>query len=83
LQISLATSSVIHQNGSRKKIENLPLFTGKKGYGAFSVSPSHVESVREYIATQAEHHRHESFQDEFRRLCKKYGIELDERYVWD
>jgi len=28
-------------------------------------------------------HRRESFQDEFRRLLRKYGIEFDERYVWD
>jgi hypothetical protein len=25
----------------------------------------------------------EGFQDEFRRLLRKYGVEYDERYVWD
>jgi putative transposase len=58
-------------------------FAWQNGYGAFSVSPSHVEPLRYYIANQEEHHHTESFQDEFRRLCKKYGIELDERYAWD
>ncbi|MFQ5639635.1 MAG: IS200/IS605 family transposase [bacterium] len=58
-------------------------FNWQAGYGAFSISPSHVEDVRNYIANQAEHHRHESFQDEFRRLCRKYGVEIDERYIWD
>jgi putative transposase len=58
-------------------------FHWQKGYGAFSVSPSHVPALIEYIVKQEEHHRRESFQDEFRRLCKKYGIETDERYVWD
>jgi putative transposase len=58
-------------------------FHWQNGYGAFSVSPSHVEALVAYIANQIEHHRHESFQDEFRRLCKKYGIEIDERYAWD
>jgi len=29
------------------------------------------------------HHRDETFQDEFRRVCRKYGVEIDERYVWD
>ena len=67
----------------KDEYKELTSFYWQKGYGAFSISPSHVESVREYIATQAEHHRHESFQEEFRRLCKKYGVELDERYVWD
>jgi putative transposase len=58
-------------------------FHWQDGYGAFSVSPSHVDALTQYIATQEEHHRQESFQDEFRRLCRKYGVEIDERYVWD
>ena len=58
-------------------------FYWQAGYGAFSVSPSHADALVEYIENQEEHHRRESFQDEFRRLCEKYGIELDERYAWD
>ena len=58
-------------------------FHWQQGYGAFSISPSHVDALMQYIANQEEHHRHESFQDEFRRLCQKYGLEIDERYVWD
>ena len=61
----------------------LSSFHWQAGYRAFSISPSHVTEVRSYIAKQDEHHHHESFQDEFRRLCRKYGIEVDERYVWD
>ena len=41
------------------------------------------EELKRYIANQAEHHKTETFQDEFRRLCRKYGLEIDERYVWD
>jgi REP element-mobilizing transposase RayT len=52
-------------------------------YGVFSVSQSNVKQVRAYIATQEEHHREVSFQDEFRVLCKRHGVEIDERYVWD
>lgn len=58
-------------------------FYWQQGYGAFSVSPSHVDTLIKYIDNQEEHHRRETFQDEFRRLCKKYGVEIDERYVWD
>ena len=58
-------------------------FHWQSGYGAFSVSPSHVDALCAYIANQEEHHRQESFQDEFRRLCHKYGVDFDERYVWD
>ena len=58
-------------------------FYWQRGNGAFSISPSHVDALKQYIADQEEHHRRESFQDEFRRLCRKYGLEIDERYVWD
>jgi REP element-mobilizing transposase RayT len=62
---------------------DLPDFSWQQGYGAFSLSPAHVEPAKQYIAEQEEHHRRQTFQDEFRRLCRKYGVALDERYVWD
>jgi len=67
----------------KTKSDRLADFYWQNGYGAFSVSPGHVEMLRTYIANQEEHHRTETFQDEFRRLLTKYGLEWDERYVWD
>jgi putative transposase len=58
-------------------------FHWQAGYGAFSVSQSNVEQVKQYIANQEEHHRKMSFQDEFRAMCHQHGIAIDERYVWD
>jgi REP element-mobilizing transposase RayT len=58
-------------------------FYWQNGYGAFAVSPSHVLGLVDYIRDQEAHHRKESFQDELRRICLKYGVEIDERYVWD
>ena len=58
-------------------------FYWQQGYGAFSISPGHVKKLEIYIANQEEHHKKETFQDEFRRLCRIYGLEIDERYVWD
>lgn len=66
----------------KKESPTMDDFQWQRGYGAFSVSPSHVGAVTDYIKNQEEHHRQESFQDEFRRLCSKYMVELDERYVW-
>jgi putative transposase len=57
-------------------------FHWQNGYGAFSISPGHVGQLTTYIANQEEHHKTETYQDEFRRLLQKYGIEYDERYVW-
>jgi len=68
---------------AKTKSDSLRDFHWQNGYGAFSISPGHVEPVRSYIANQEEHHRIVTFQDEFRRLLAKYGLECDERYVWD
>jgi len=67
----------------KTKGEAYAQFHWQSGYGMFSVSPSHREVLGTYIMNQAEHHRKVTFQDEYRRLLKKYGAEWDERYVWD
>ena len=58
-------------------------FAWQAGYGAFSVSASNVEEVKSYIDHQASHHQKKTFQDEFREFLSRYGVEYDERYVWD
>lgn len=58
-------------------------FHWQSGYGMFSISPGHRPALERYIADQAEHHRETTFQDEYRSLLEKYGLEIDERYVWD
>jgi len=60
-----------------------PTFTWQAGYAAFAVSESNVPAVRKYIANQREHHRHKSFQEEFREFLKRHRIVFDERFVWD
>jgi REP element-mobilizing transposase RayT len=67
----------------KRESSRLSMFQWQNGYGAFSISPSHLEDLKQYIANQAENHKTETFQDEFRRLCRKYDLEIDERYVWD
>jgi len=57
-------------------------FSWQEGYGAFSVSPSHVPLVKNYIHNQERHHRKRSFEDEFVMLLKNCGIEFDPRYVF-
>jgi putative transposase len=67
----------------KMKSADLANFYWQQGYGAFSVSPGHIAGLIDYINNQEEHHKNETFQDEFRRLLTKYAIEWDERYVWD
>ena len=58
-------------------------FGWQEGYAAFSVSESQAPAVREYIQTQEEHHRKQTFQEEFIALLERHGIEYDPRYLWD
>ena len=67
------------------KTEHLfPAFAGwQDGYGAFTYSIKEKDRLIEYVKNQEEHHRTRTFQDEYRAFLQKYGIEYDERYVWD
>ena len=58
-------------------------FHWQNGYGAFSVSQSHVEQVQRYILRQERHHRKVTFEDEYREFLRRYDVEYEERYVWD
>lgn len=58
-------------------------FVWQNGYGAFSIGQSQLEILRRYIGSQRDHHCRVSFKDEFRIMCDKYGVQLDERYAWD
>ena len=77
-EIKTGSSKWLKTRGSR-----YAAFHWQSGYGIFSVSPSHRADVEQYLANQAEHHRVVTFQEEYRKLLGKYGIEFDERYVWD
>ena len=58
-------------------------FAWQHGYAAFGVSESNVDAAVRYISNQDIHHVGHSYQDEFRALMKKHGIDIDEMYVWD
>jgi REP element-mobilizing transposase RayT len=58
-------------------------FRWQTGYGAFTVSHSALEIVKLYILNQEEHHKKQDYQDEFRALLIKHGIEFDEKYLYE
>jgi putative transposase len=72
---------------SSKWIKGLdPRFRGffwQRGYGVFSVSPSQLDAVLQYVNSQREHHRTRTFQEEYRELLRNHRVDFDERYVWD
>jgi REP element-mobilizing transposase RayT len=89
LHRTVAISQLVEEaktsSSARIKEEGLDLqdFHWQNGYGAFSVSQSRADQVKRYIAGQAEHHRKRTFQEEFRLMLQRHGIQFDERYVWD
>ena len=59
-----------------------PHFAWQDGYGAFSVSPSQLSAIKDYIANQSEHHQRRNFEDEFVALLNKCGVDYDPKFVF-
>ena len=87
LSKNLAVAKLIEQvkvsSSKWMKAARVRNFHWQSGYGIFSVSESNKAAVRRYIEGQQEHHRRRDFQSEFRAFCRRHGVALDERYVWD
>jgi putative transposase len=78
VQLAKANSSKwIHDTFPDKKS-----LAWQDGYGAFSVSVSHVPETVAYIENQREHHQTRTFREEYLAFLKKHKVEYDERYVW-
>ncbi|MFB9094959.1 MULTISPECIES: IS200/IS605 family transposase [Flavobacterium] len=57
-------------------------FEWQSGYGAFSYSKSHVDKVINYIKNQEEHHKKETFKEEYLKFLKVFEIEYNESYIF-
>ena len=58
-------------------------FEWQKGFGAFSYSHSHIDKVFNYIKNQEAHHKKETFREEYIKMLKAFGVEYDERYIFE
>ena len=61
---------------------SLPAFQWQEGYGGFTVGASHIEAVKNYVFNQEDHHKTQSFQDEYVAMLKRGLVEYDDRYLW-
>jgi len=59
------------------------IFSWQSGYGIFSMGQSQLPTLLRYIDNQEEHHRTKSFKEELIELLEKYGVDYDEKYLWD
>jgi putative transposase len=58
-------------------------FKWQEGYGAFSYSHSQIDDVIKYINTQEEHHKKDSFKDEYLKLLAKFDIEFVPEFLFE
>lgn len=58
-------------------------FQWQEGYGAFSYSHSALDSVIGYIHNQKEHHKKQSFRDEYRDILKKFKVEFKDEFLFE
>jgi len=58
-------------------------FYTSPGRSPGKVGPTDLDALVRYVDSQETHHGKVSFQDELRVFLRKYGIEFDERYLWD
>ncbi|MCG3145685.1 MAG: hypothetical protein HONDAALG_03327 [Gammaproteobacteria bacterium] len=75
-EIKASSSKWVHEEFKK------PSFAWQEGYGAFTVSASQIEVVKNYIANQEEHHRKKTFQEEYLGFLIQSGVEYDEKYLW-
>jgi REP element-mobilizing transposase RayT len=57
-------------------------FEWQRGYGVFSYSQAHVENVYKYVANQEQHHKKETFKEEYLEFLEHFEIEYDEQYTF-
>jgi putative transposase len=74
-EIKVASSKWAHDEIGKR------LFAWQGGYGAFTVSTSQLERVRQYVLNQEEHHQKRSARQEYIEMLKLAGVEYDERYI--
>jgi hypothetical protein len=56
-------------------------FAWQEGFGAFTYAKSQVDIVCKYILNQERHHKKMTFEEEYRKLLEKFGVEYDEKYL--
>ena len=58
-------------------------FSWQGGYGAFSYSHSHIDRVIKYVMNQKEHHKKQSFKEEYLMMLDKFEVDYNERYLFE
>jgi putative transposase len=57
-------------------------FEWQEWYGVFSYRQRDVDTIYKYIQNQEEHHRVQTFREEYLELLKEFKVEYDEQYIF-
>lgn len=58
-------------------------FEWQKGYGCFSYNHSQIDNLYKYIQNQEEHHKKETFKEEYINILEKFGVNYTEEDLFD
>ena len=58
-------------------------FSWQDGFGAFTYSKSHIDNVVKYVLNQPEHHKKQSFKDEYLLLLEKFDVDFNPKYLFE
>jgi len=58
-------------------------FTWQDGFGAFSYSKSQIDHVVKYVLNQPEHHKKQSFKEEYLLFLKKFNVDYNPKYLFE
>jgi REP element-mobilizing transposase RayT len=86
---NISPSKLMEQvkSGSSKWINEKKIVKGQfnwqKGFGAFSYSKSHIDRVVKYVLNQPQHHKKQSFREEYLLLLDKFEVDYKAKYVFE
>ncbi|MNL43194.1 Transposase IS200 like protein [compost metagenome] len=81
--ISMLVQNIKTETSKWIKDEKLAAdFSWQEGYGAFSYSRSHVPNVIRYIQNQEQHHKKETFLEEYQKQLIAFEVEFDNQYIF-
>ena len=58
-------------------------FEWQRGYSGFTYSRSQRNNVIQYIMNQENHHKSQTFKEEYLEILRKVEMEYDERYIFE
>jgi hypothetical protein len=58
-------------------------FSWQEGFGAFTYAKSQVDVVVKYVLNQPNHHKKQSFQEEYLELLERFEVEFNSQYLFE